>query len=316
MGRPAAAASPETKYSFSGHETFTFRYTWLPKVARHLPGRTDLFVADDALAILGVGKNMIRSIKYWCEATGVIRRGGGRGNAKMASFGDRLLSPEGWDPYLEDPGTLWLLHWQLVKNPSRSSTWHLAFTRWPSEHFTTDQLTDWLERLIANEQPSTRATTASLRRDVEVFIRTYVSPRTGRDLPLEDTFDCPLVELGLVQEQEGGGFGFTRGPKPTLPDEIFVYALMNFWNREAQQQSALSFERILYGAGSPGGAFRLSENALAERLERLPDWVGLDYDETSGLRVVLRRGHTADEKLQPTRALERYYGKTPAGVGV
>lgn len=291
------------KYSFSGHETFPFRYTWLPKGIRHLRGCPNLFLADDALVTLGVGKNMVRSIRHWCEATGVVERTDKKGNSRITEIGEKLLGSEGWDPYLEDPGTLWFLHWQLAKNPTRSSTWHLAFTRWNSERFTRDQLVDWLGRLAASEQPHTQATSASLRRDVEVFLRTYTPSKARRDLPSEDTFDCPLVELGLIKDSGDGVYEFARGSKPTLPDEVFLYALVDFWKSTAPEQGTLSFERILYGAGSPGGAFQLSENALAERLERLPGWAGFGYDDTAGLRVVLRKA----KRLDPIRALERYY---------
>ena len=304
-------ATHKTKYSFSGHETFPFRYTWLPKGVRHSRNKLDLFVANDALVTLGVGKNMVKSIRHWCEATEVIERIDKKGSVKVTELGEKLLGPEKWDPYLEDPGTLWLLHWQLVRNPNRSSTWHLAFTRWSSERFTKDQLVEWLKRLVASEQPSAQMTQSSLNRDVEVFLRTYTPSKTRRDLPPEDTFDCPLVELGLIRDGEDGVYEFMRGPKPTLPDEIFLYALVDFWNSTAPQQGTLSFENILYGAGSPGGAFRLSENALAERLERLPAWTGFGYDDTAGLRVVLRRDLNPDEQLQPMCVLERYY----AGMG-
>jgi len=303
------------RYSFSGHETFPFRYTWLPKGVWHSQDQPGLFVADDALVTLGVGKNMVKSIRYWCEATEVIERVDKKGSVRVTELGEKLLGPERWDPYLEDPGTLWLLHWQLVRNPSRSSTWHLAFTRWSSERFTREQLIDWLSRLVASEQSRTQTTPASLRRDVEVVLRTYTPSKARRDLPPEDTFDCPLVELGLIRDGDNGVYEFVRGPKPTLPDEIFLYALVDFWNSTAPQQGTISFERILYGAGSPGGAFRLSENALAERLERLPTWTGFSYDDTAGLRVVLRRDLDPDEQLEPMRVLERYYTEDLVEVG-
>jgi hypothetical protein len=259
------------------------------------------------MVTLGVGKNMTKSIRYWCEAMGIIRRVDRRGHAEMEPFGRDLLGPEGWDPYLEDPGTLWLLHWQLVKNPVRTSTWHLAFTRWNAERFTTDRLVGWLERVVADERPRAQATAASLRRDVEVFVRTYTSSRAKRGLPAEDTFDCPLVELGLIREEERGVYAFARGQKPTLPDEILAHAVIEFWSSTARQQSTLSFEEIMYGAGSPGSAFRLSDNALAERLERLPPWSGLSYDDTVGLRLILRRERDS-ESLDSMRALRHYYG--------
>lgn len=192
----------KNKYSFSGHETFPFRYTWLPKGVRHLQNQPGLFVADDALVTLGVGKNMVKSIRYWCEATEVVEGGDKKGDMRMTELGEKLLGPERWDPYLEDPGTLWLLLWQLVRNPSRSSTWHLAFTRWSSERFTREQLIDWLSRLVASEQPRTQMTPASLRRDVEVFLRTYTPSKTRRDLPTRS-----IVRGASVKEPVEEGHG-------------------------------------------------------------------------------------------------------------
>ncbi len=131
------------KYAFSGHETFPFRYTWLPKGVGRLLNQPDLFTREDALVALGVGKNMVKSIRHWCTVTGVVERVD-KGNAKPTDLGLRLFGDDGWDPYLEDPGTLWLLHWQLVREPIPASTWYLAFTRWNTDRFGRDELVEWL----------------------------------------------------------------------------------------------------------------------------------------------------------------------------
>src|SRR5829696_3128649 len=153
-----------------------------------------------------------------------------------------------------------------------------------------------------------RTTPASLRRDVDVFVRTYAPAQAKRERPMEDTFDCPLVELGLLIETERGVYRFARGPKPTLPDGIFVSALIDYWLLSAPTTSTLSFDAILHGPGSPGSAFKLSENALAERLERLPKWAGLTLSDTAGTRNVLR---TEVDDFDPLEALGRYYVSEP-----
>lgn len=305
---PASAPGDARAYAFSGHETFPFRYAWLHKGVRHLDGREDLFVSDDALVVLGVGKNMVRSIRHWCEAVEIVERSDRRGCAEVTPFGRALFAPEGWDPFLEDPGTVWLLHWRLAHSRRPASTWHLAFTVWNEPTFTRDGLVAWLLALARGEG-RTQTTQASMRRDVEVFIRTYVPSGTKRDLALEDTFDCPLVELGLISEQGKGLYRFERGPKPTLPDGIFAYALLDFWARIAPGQKTLSFERVLYSAGSPGAAFKLSENALAERLERLHELTSLSYDDTAGMRLVLRPQSAGEENLaaEASGVLREYY---------
>jgi hypothetical protein len=306
-------ANDTDHYSFSGHETFPFRYTWLPKGIQGVSEYPNLFTREDAMVILGVGKNMVAAIRHWCEVVGLIELTDRGRLAAPTRLGEALLSSNGWDPYLEDPGTLWLLHWLLISCRNRASTWYLAFTQFNADVFTREDLVQWLLRIVANA-PSTRATPASLKRDVEVFLRTYVPAHQTRDLPLEETFDCPLVELGLIREVERGSFQFARGPKPSLPDLIFVYALADFWQRTALHQRTLSFESILHGAGSPGAGFKISENALMERLEQLPHWSGLTYDDTAGIRQILRTD--SQTNLDLLSILERYYRDPLSGSDV
>jgi hypothetical protein len=304
--------SAVVRYSYTGHETFPFRYSWPTKGVRSLERDPDLFTRDDAIVVLGIGKNMVASIRHWCDTLGLIERATAAGQMRPTPFGRALLgSPGGWDPYLEDPGTLWLLHWQLVTRRDRASTWYLAFTKWNTEAFSREKLVDWLWR-TARDNPSSSATINSIQRDVDVFVRSYVPP-AKRDVPSEDTFDCPLVELALLREVEHGLYQFVRGPKPTLPQDIFLFALLDYWHKYAPNQHTLSFETILHGPGSPGAAFKLSENALAERLEALPSWSHLQYDETAGMRQVLR--HEAQPGPEPFDVLEGYYAATLATVG-
>lgn len=98
------------QYYFSGHETFPFRYPWLKKGFEAARENGDVFLRDDAIAILGVGKNMVRSIRHWCLAAGVLAENrNGETALQPTDFGKLLLSDRVFDPYLEDPATLWRL---------------------------------------------------------------------------------------------------------------------------------------------------------------------------------------------------------------
>jgi hypothetical protein len=292
----------EIRYRFSGHETFPFRYTWPSKAVRHVGDLPGFFNDDEALVILGVGKNMVRSIRHWSEALGLVESPE-RGIFQTTVLGKALFGAGGWDPFMEAPGTLWLLHWHLVRDIENASTWTLAFTRWTALEFRKEQLLSWLWGLTS-EAPNTRVTQNSLKRDVEVFLRTYTPGKSGKKRLEEDSFDCPLVELGLIQELEKGVFSFVRGPKPSLPHEIFIYGLLDYWNRRFDAQAVLSFEQIMHGVGAPGGAFKLAENELFDQLITLPKWTGLRYDDTAGIRQVYREGGA---QVDAVEALERYY---------
>jgi hypothetical protein len=116
--------------------------------------------------MLGVGKNMVRSLRHWCTATGTIERDEQKGHMKVTDLGLSLLRHDGWDPFLEDLGTLWLLHWRLASRPNPASTWHLAFTRWRTDRFGRDELVEWLSG-FARRVSGTRPTPA--RRVLRVY---------------------------------------------------------------------------------------------------------------------------------------------------
>lgn len=246
---------------------------------------------------------MVKSIRHWCEALSLIEPINRGQEYRPSALGRALFGTEGWDPFLEDIGTLWLLHWLLVSRPEHASTWYLAFTQFNGEYITRENLTDWLTRMTFSFE-GVRATPSSIKRDVDVFIRTYAPAAISKDQPLEDSFDCPLVELGLLREIESGKYQFARGQKPSLPEAIFTYSLIDYWVQNAPTQRTILFENILHSPGSPGGAFKLSENVLTERLEALPRWASIRYDDTAGMRILLNQN---SESLNLLSILGDYY---------
>lgn len=293
------------KLTFSGHETFTFRYIWLTKCVRKVRLFPDLFFRDDAIVILGVGKNMVRSMRYWGERLNLIEKIGQR-EYSPTEVGEKIFGEDGWDPYLEHPATLWYLHWNLCRNLETGPTWYLSFSKWGSPTFTRDQLSTWLIRLIEGSNNNSRATENSIRRDIEVFIRTYVDT-SKKQKNREDLFDSPLIELGLVQSLDQSLFEFTSRKRFSLPDEIFAWALIDYWKNNFKMQKSISFESIFYGQGSPGRNFRFDENELFDRLERIPEYSGLVFDSTAGMRSVF---HKTDIFPKDTDIFEKYYLKS------
>jgi len=293
------------QYSFSGHETFPFRYPWLKKgfdAVRENPG---VFLRDDALVTLGVGKNMVRSIRHWCLTAGVLEESwNGSGYLRPTELGTLLLADDGLDPYLEDPATLWLLHWQIASNRARAATWFWAFSHFREPEFTRESLSSSLSKW-AQTLPGKRVAESSLKRDVDVFLRTYVPSRPNRRDLLEDSLDCPLVELGLIVQTEGGqAYRFQRGSQRGLPDGILLYAVLCFWEAFSPTAETLALCDLARQPGSPGRLFKIDESSLVERMERIERLTDgrLSYVETAGLRQLYRR-----KKLDPHEVLTEAY---------
>lgn len=299
--------------SFAGHETFPFRYAWLPKAVEFVGRDPGIFRAEDAMVQLGVGKNMVKSIRHWALATGVLEEDrsvtNNRGRElRPTELGRHLLGGGGWDPYLEDAGTLWLLHWQLASTPGAASTWYLVFNQAPSLEFSKQDLVAWLLKLT--DQVG-RVSEASLRRDVDCFIRTYASSRVTRK-NVEEALDCPLVELALLRSLGSRGrYIITRGEHPSLPNEVFVFALVEYLTRELRSAKTIPLTSIALGVGSPGRVFCLNERALLARLDRVAAITkgAIVFDETAGLQQLLVR-----ELPPPHEILRTYYKRRRAGA--
>lgn len=288
---------------FSGHETFPLRQMWLKKAFEQRVEddliRKSTFSDETAIAAFGVGKNMVGSIRHWALACGLMYEV--PEGFRVSSLASEILRDDGLDPYAENPSTAWLVHWQLAGHCIRSTTWHWLFNHVTAPTFTRQELEDPLTRYARELDPKHRLSASTISRDLETCLRSY-APRTAGGSP-EDFAEPLLGELGLLQEVHKGQYAFRRGPKASLNNGIFAFALVDFWNREAKGQSSLAFETVAYAEGSPGRVFKLDEESIAQRLIALSDFTGhkLEWTDSAGLRQVHRKSLSKEDIKQMIR---------------
>lgn len=302
-----------TKPIFGGHEKFVFRHGWLKKGVDAIYENELIFSDDEALVILGVGKNMVRSIRHWCLATNLAHEKPGPHQKKSiepSTLANHLMLHHAWDPYLEDTGSLWLLHWQLISNPTRALIWSIIFSAYFVADFSKKQMIALVNRRF--EQLGVRTTQGTIEREVDCLLRTYIPKATTSGAFSEESLDCPLAELDLVQhDPQEGLYRFNIGPKPSLPTAVFSYALLNFLSKILGTRQTITIEEILYNDGSPGQAFKLDENSIVEYLEQLVQKTDglLQLNETTGLRqVYLQEEAKSTFDTIAHKLLEGYYG--------
>lgn len=276
--------------NFSGHETFPFRYGWLKKGVDSVIEDCSIFNRDDSMVILGVGKNMVLSIKHWCTTAKLISKDTEDRNWIVTDIGKCIFGPNGYDPYLEDPKTLWLLHWLISSNYSKATTWFYTFSYWSQPEFNKDLLVKTIIGKI-REAGFNHISETTIKRDIECFVRTYVPSKAHPNAFLEDSFDCPLIELDLISDAGNKTFYFHRGDHLSLPNTLFSYMVIDFWTNYYPERKSLTFEEIAYRPGSPGRLLRLDENSISKRLELIEKLTqgALVYDETAGLKQLYKR---------------------------
>ncbi|WP_241330082.1 DUF4007 family protein [Chryseobacterium arthrosphaerae] len=272
------------KLQFSGHESFSCKHFWLKKGVNLLENQHS-FTDENAVIELGVGKNMVTSIRYWCKSLNVIGE-----NDKISDFGSAVFSDQGLDPYLEDIGTIWLLHYYLIKT-NKASIYSLVFNEFRKErtNFTKDQLHSFLKRVCIEAEELSKYNTSTINTDINVFLRNYLSSEKNR-IEIEDSFSNIFIELGLIQEYNKIGLDnklenwlkIENGKRESLPYHIVLFTILDNYSN-----TTISFQQLSTGYNSPGNIFALTSEELYKIIIKITDnYPEVIYSETAGNRIL------------------------------
>lgn len=289
---------------FSGHETFPLRFTWLAKSVEACQENPRVFADPDAIAVFGVGRNMVRAIRHWGLATDVLGADPD-GSVRPTPFGRAAFGPDGWDPYCEDPATAWALHWHLCRTAGRAALWHVVFGHWRGGALDLRALRPALDAWL--DDPDALPSESTLKRDLHCLAASYAPPSPRQDP--EDAVTCPFTALGLLYADAGTLYP-REGRKESLPPAVFAYAVRDHWARRRPGADALPLADVLEAPGSPGRAFLLSDAHaydLLRRAEALPG-APFRYDSTAGIRQL----YLTDREAAPTALLAAHYAPAEA----
>ena len=199
---------------------------------------------DGAMVELGLGKNMVRSLRFWVEATGLAKPDASR-SLMLTDFAHEVFGPAGFDPYLEDVRTLWLLHWNLSSRIENALfAWRYLLNQWPYPELTRSEALAAFARESPQLGYSHRPVTLS--QHLDVFLHTYHTRRRG-GRGVEESLDGPLVGLSLVQaigERKGANgrletvYAFRREVKPEITRALFEYCSADYWLDPAERRNA------------------------------------------------------------------------------
>lgn len=306
---------------FARHETFHPRWGWFTKAVRGAERDPGVFLAENATVELGVGKNMVRAIRFWGLASRLLTLAENPEKPRqprtvVSKIGQALMGEEGRDPFLEDPATLWLLHWLMLTPPSQLPVWWLALSGFRAVEFSEETLVEFVVDEIGSVAGWQSPHDSSVRKDVSCFLRMYSSGNRAQGREGADDFlDCPFRDLGLLRVSVIDGtikHRFVIGAKPSLPPEIVAYAVFDFLARTDAKTRTVTVGRLATEPGAPGHAFKLTEVSLTEELETAVASVeGIKMTRVAGVPQLTFQ---EDPAILATRFLSNRYSHIPSGL--
>lgn len=281
------------KYTFSGHESFPCKTLWLKKGYDFVVAGND-FNSPEAVVGLGVGKNMVASIRFWLKAFGVTE------NDKMTWLGDYLFDEiSGKDKYLEDIATLWLLHFNLVFS-KEATLYNMFFCGVQRErtHFEREQILTYVKLRMAEAGKMTLFNENTVKKDIGVLLQNYTLPRKPQS---NEDFSSLLMDLDLIrQNSEGKGYYINVDGKRQVTKEVFLYGLLLL--KEQEGDNTIAFDTIQEKVGL---AFCMQDYETIEMLKQLASEYSqyFAYSDVAGIKQV-----QFVKDLDAKQVLDNYYG--------
>lgn len=273
---------------FSGHESFACKSHWLKRGYDFVKAERN-FNDDDAVVYLGVGKNMVASIRFWLKAVGLLK------DDQLEDIAGYLFNDDnGKDPYLEDIGTLWLLHFMLV-NTEYATIYKTAFVDYHRQRNIIEKgkLQNYIKHTcFEGTSYKNLYNDNTVKRDIGVMLHNYCSKSNAN---LEDS-NCLLAPLNLISEADNETYVFNYDTRSDVPSLIFLYAMLV----KFEGLNSISFEDIAELAL----IFCLTNNDLLNIIKKLCDLYPSEivFSDVAGIKELQFRA-----TLNPTDVLDRYY---------
>ena len=285
-----------TKYIFSGHESFQCRHLWLKKGYDFIKQKKS-FSNEDAVLELGVGKNMVISIRFWMKAFNLIDE-----KDQTTPFADRLLNnKDGWDKYLEDEASLWLLHYQLVKK-GHASIYQMMFNEFRKEkiEFTKENYAAFIQR--KSEELGFQYNKNTIKDDFDVFLKMYMrSDSQSRDK--EESYSGLLSELEFVKSigrGENKYYVIENTEKSQIPEEIILFCILD----SSDFDKSINLNTIEHDPNNVGSIFAINRSGLLNKIEGINSKFKKDviFNDHAGIKELQFK-----TKPDPLTILEKYY---------
>jgi len=286
-----------TKYTFSGHDSFQCRQLWLKKGYDYVQEGKN-FNDEDAVVQLGVGKNMVSSIRFWLKAFNIIDN-----KDIPTEFGKRLFDDEnGYDPFLEDEASLWLLHYQLVKN-SFASIYSIIFNEFRKEKlfFNKETFVNYVKR-IGESNPDLNFNENTVAKDFIVFANLYKNDPESKDV--EDSFSGILSEIELLKTTGKGKeeqFYIENVERDNLPEAVILFTILD----NSNYGNSISLNSLEFDLNSPGSIFALNRAGLMNKISDIVDeFKEITFTDQAGIKELQFK-----IKSDAYKILDIYYGK-------
>ncbi len=284
------------------HSSFYLRNGWPTKIIDAIPGNPYIFSPANELAAvdsLGVGRVMVKAMRYWAYTTGITNETKDQ-QGVYHQLSDVGTCIQEFDPYCQSVGTLWLLHRNLARDDNNATMWEWAFNSFGHREFTKEQFVDaFFAYYQANGGTNKKA---AVEKEFDCFKNTYVSDkRFDLERIIEEDTIPFFAPLGLIKYLGKGVFEMPTMHSRDIPEDIALYSILKDNQQHLRDKHQIDIDVLLDGKKQIGRYMSLSYSSLLELLQRLENSGKIILVNNFGNRYIQL------DNMDTREILENYY---------
>lgn len=261
------------KVKMKRHESFSIREGWLSKGLLAVKENVKVFSCEESTDILGIGTNMVKSLKYWLFATNLIKDE--KNSIVITKLGNLVLK---YDPYMEDEFTWWMIHINMLLNQEDFYVGNVFFNKCISKNFSKEDVYKIISEHL--NQKKLDFNEKILVDEINTIIKTYVVDNTN-DTP-ENNFNSPLADLELLKRISKDNYERLKPDYRSLNYLVVYYLVI----QNLDGRDYLSIDELLKIQNSPSKLLNLDKNLFNDYLDDMRREGLITINRTAGLNMI------------------------------
>lgn len=272
------------KVKLKGHESFSIREGWITKGLYEINKNENLFSEKNATEILGMGTNMVKSLKYWLLTSRLIEESK-KCKYELTELGNLIYK---YDLYIENIFTLYMIHLQIVLNEEKALIWNMFFNHCNFKEFTKKECIEHIEYMLENDNKEYNK--KLLLDEINICLKTYIDE--DKNSNPENNFTCPLTELNLIRKVARDKYQRNNSNMEMLNEYVVYWVIL----KQCEERNSIKIEELLTEKNSTAKILNLEKVELNEYLEILKRKKLITINKTAGLNMVyINKRYTLEE---------------------
>lgn len=295
---------------FRAHETFAIRKGWLHKGMKNIVSSPTVFIDKEVnpMEKLGLGTNMVKALRYWLQVSGLTYENQKTRMQFLTRFGELVWEN---DKYIEEDGTLYLIHYFLSSNKEMGTSWYYFFNCYNATEFTKESYLESMKLFLyvqekENGGKEIKFSERALLEDLDCILRTYLPSQTKYSP--ESNMDSPFLDLQLLKVMDSKEKVFAKNsPLSLVINPLIILAVIvnekeKLEEKDGTKVSDIKISTLESAPNNIGRIFNLNNLTVAMYLDKLQNMGYIKVIRTAGLDIV-----KINEELTFIEVVEKYY---------